>query len=127
MLIVLMFPRALPGAQTHGLVGEIRWGSPEGRLATLLSPLACYQIGGEVGLAAALVCAIAWLARKGALNVHRGLLDAAGALALLALLSPTFVAGAGWLDGRFPIMAMLCALAATMVKTDAPARPPWRS
>ncbi|HTK34360.1 MAG TPA: hypothetical protein VL358_03610 [Caulobacteraceae bacterium] len=49
---------------------------------------------------------------RGRLRVHQGLALAALALAVVALLMPTWAAETGWIDQRVPIMALLTLMAA---------------
>ncbi len=116
--------RGLPGAEQSGVGvthGSISLLIP-GKLATLLSALASYNLFQELILAAILVGLVVGLMRARALDGHRGLLLAAAGLLVLAILAPSHAAGASWVDKRFPIMALLCGMAAVTTRRGLPGR-----
>jgi hypothetical protein len=124
LAILAVHPRALPGAQPqlHELDHAIRYYVIPGKFATLLSPLASYNIFQELVLALALTALFVWLNRGRALIAHGGLMLSFAGLISLAVLAPSHAAGASWVDRRFPIMALFCVLAALQTRPDLPRR-----
>ena len=110
--------KALPGAQgaTQSFNHSIQYNVMPGKLATLFSVLASYNVFQEMVLAGALVGLFVWLNRSRALTAHTGLMVACAGLVVLAILAPSRAAGASWIDRRFPIMALFCALAALQLR-----------
>ena len=110
--------RALPGADVSGrsINHSIQYNVMPGKLATLFSVLASYNVFQEMVLALALVSLFLWLHRQRALTAHAGLTIACAGLVALAVLSPSRAAGASWIDRRFPIMALFCGLAALQLR-----------
>jgi len=116
--IVATHPHALPGAQAppQDINHAIQYNVMPGKLATLFSSLASYNVFQEIVLAVALVALLVWLNRARALRAHTGLMIACAGMVLLAILAPSRAAGASWVDRRFPIMALFCVLAALQVR-----------
>lgn len=110
--------RALPGAEASGgsIDHSIQYNVMPGKLATLFSVLASYNVFQEMVLAAAIVALFVWLNRSRALTAHTGLIVACAGLVALAILAPSRAAGASWIDRRFPIMALFSALAALQLR-----------
>ena len=117
-LLYVAFAHALPVAATHGGLGEISFGNPAGKTVALFSPLVSYNVLVELPLAVCVVALIVWLARRGELEMHAGLLVAAAGLMLLCIVSPHAGAGSSWIDDRFPIMAFLCVLAGSQLSVS---------
>ena len=117
-IVALGGHHALPGAQPPAadVANPIRYLAYPGKFATLLSPLASYNIVQELALAAALAGLFAWLNGEAALTTHGGLMTASAGLVLLAIVAPSHAGGGSWIDRRFPIMALLCAFAALQAK-----------
>ena len=111
---------ALPGAEASGTAvnHSIMYSVMPGKLATLFSVLASYNVFQELVLAFALVTLFVWLNRRRALTAHAGLMVACAGLIALAVLTPSRAAGASWVDRRFPIMALFCGLAALQLRED---------
>ncbi len=120
LAMTVLFARTLPGAQTDGGLSEVRFDALPAKLATLISPLITYNLGLELLLALGLLALVLWLRARRALEVHTGLAVAAAALVCVAIAAPTFAAGTGWVDRRFPIMALLSILAALQLRRTAP-------
>ena len=112
--------RALPGAQSpaQDIDHAIQYNVMPGKLATLFSPLASYNVFQEMVLALALVGLFFWLNRRRALTAHTGLMIASAGMVALAIFAPSRAAGASWVDRRFPIMALFCLLAALQVRAE---------
>ncbi|MDB5479195.1 MAG: hypothetical protein JWO83_248 [Caulobacteraceae bacterium] len=110
--------KALPGTEgaPRSFNHSIQYNVMPGKLATLFSVLASYNVFQEMVLAGALVALIVWLNRSRALTAHTGLMVACAGLVALAILTPSRAAGASWIDRRFPIMALFCALAALQLR-----------
>lgn len=110
--------RALPGAEASGRSTDhaIQYNVMPGKLATLFSVLASYNVFQELVLALALVALFFWVNRRRALTAHAGLMLACAGLVALAVLSPSRAGGASWIDRRFPIMALFCGLAALQLR-----------
>ena len=123
-LAVTATHRALPGAEASGnaINHSIQYNVMPGKLATLFSVLASYNVFQEMVLALALVVLFLWLRGRRALTAHAGLIVACAGLLALAVLSPSRAAGASWIDRRFPIMALFCGLAALQLREDVPRR-----
>ena len=119
-IVTLWGHHALPGAQPPpgDVANPIRYLAFPGKLATLLSPLASYNLAQELALALALTGLFVWLNRRRAFTMHGGLMTASAGLVALAVLAPGHAAGASWIDRRFPIMALLCAFAALQTRRD---------
>ena len=118
-LAILAGPsQALPGAQPSAPInlpanlGALLFSAATDKLATLLSPLASYNFFQECTIVLALAGFWIWLNRRGALTAHGGLMVAFAGMAALAVFAPGRLAGASWVDRRFPIMALCCVMAA---------------
>jgi hypothetical protein len=124
LAIIAAHPHALPGAQSpaQDIDHSIQYNVMPGKLATLFSALASYNVFQEIVVAAALVALFTWLNRARALWAHTGLMTACLGMVLLSILAPSRAAGASWVDRRFPIMALFCLLAALQLRRDAPRR-----
>jgi hypothetical protein len=119
-LAIIATHSALPGAQEsrEAVNHSIQYNVMPGKLATLFSVLASYNVFQELVLAFALVTLFVWLNRRRALTAHAGLMVACVGLVALAVLTPSRAAGASWVDRRFPIMALFCGLAALQLRED---------
>jgi len=124
LLAVAAHPHTLPGAQmAPGIgLGSIQYNIMPGKLATLLSVLASYNVAQELVVATALIMLFIWLNHIRALWAHAGLMLATAGLVAAAILSPSHASGASWVDRRFPIMALLCVLAALRLRDGLPRR-----
>jgi hypothetical protein len=120
LAILAVHPHALPGAQSpaQDIDHSIQYNVMPGKLATLFSALASYNIFQEMVVALALMALLIWLNRRDALWAHAGLMVACAGMVLLSILAPSRAAGASWVDRRFPIMALFCLLAAMQVRRD---------
>ena len=118
LALLAMHRQALPGSQspTTDFASSIQYNVMPGKLATLLSPLASYNVFQELVVASAVIALMVWLNRRRALQAHTGLMVAAAGMIGLAILAPSHAAGASWVDRRFPIMGLFCALAALHVR-----------
>jgi hypothetical protein len=123
-LAVIATHRALPGAEASGRSFDhsIQYNVMPGKLATLFSVLASYNVFQEMVLALALVVLFLWLRGRRALTAHAGLTLACAGLVVLAIITPSRAAGASWIDRRFPVMALFCGLAALQLREDVPRR-----
>jgi hypothetical protein len=111
--------RALPGSEgSSGVDRSIQYNVMPGKLATLFSVLASYNVFQEMVLALALLALFVWLHRGRFLTAHGGLALAFAGLVVLAIIAPSRAAGASWVDRRFPIMALFCGLAALQLRED---------
>ena len=110
--------KALPGTEgaAQSFDHSIQYNVMPGKLATLFSVLASYNVFQEMVLAGAIVALFVWLKKRRALTAHTGLMIAFAGLVALAILAPSRAAGASWIDRRFPIMALFCALAALQLR-----------
>ncbi len=110
--------KALPGTEgaAQSFDHSIQYNVMPGKLATLFSVLASYNVFQEMVLAGALVALFVWLNKRRALTAHVGLMVACAGLVALAILAPSRAAGASWIDRRFPIMALFCGLAALQLR-----------
>jgi hypothetical protein len=120
IVVLAIGHHALPGAQPppQDVARPIRYNAFPAKLATLLSPLASYNVFQELALAFGLGAIFVWLTRRRAFTTHGGLMTAAAGLAVLAVISPSHAGGASWVDRRFPIMALFAALAALQLRDD---------
>ncbi len=128
-LMILAGPsQALPGAQPPTPInlgadtGAILFSAATDKLATLLSPFASYNVFQEITIVLALAGFLIWLNRQRALTAHGGLMVAFAGMVALAVFAPGRLAGASWVDRRFPIMALCCAMAALQFRPDVPRR-----
>jgi hypothetical protein len=119
-IVTLWGHHALPGAQhaPTDVANPIRYLAYPGKFATLLSPLASYNIAQELVLAMTLAGLFTWLNRRRAFVVHGGLMLASAGLVFLSVAAPSHAAGASWIDRRFPIMALMCAFGALQARAD---------
>ena len=119
-LAITVTHRALPGGQASAQTvnTSIQYNVMPGKLATLFSLLASYNVFQELVLALALVGLFVWLNRRRALTAHTGLMVATAGLVALAVLAPSRAGGATWIDRRFPIMALFCGLAALQLRPN---------
>jgi hypothetical protein len=120
LVILFTHRHALPGAQPplRDIDHAIQYNVMPGKLATLFSPLASYNLAQEIVLALALIALFTWLNRRRALTAHSGLMLACAGLVALSILAPSRAAGASWIDRRFPIMALFCVLAALQLRPN---------
>ena len=118
LAILATHRHALPGAQPplRDIDHSIQYNVMPGKLATLFSTLASYNLTQEIVLALALIALFTWLNRRRALVAHTGLMVACAGLVGLAILAPSRAAGASWVDRRFPVMALFCLLAALQLR-----------
>ncbi len=128
-LAILAGPsQALPGAQPPAAIslganiGAILFSAATDKLATLLSPLASYNVFQEITIVLAMAGFLIWLNRRRALTAHGGLMVAFAGMAALAVFAPGRLAGASWVDRRFPIMALCCVMAALQFRPGVPRR-----
>jgi hypothetical protein len=124
LAIIALRGQALPGAQPprQDIDHSIQYNVMPGKLATLFSPLASYNVFQELVVALALIGLFIWLNRRRALWAHTGLMIACLGMILISILAPSHAAGASWVDRRFPIMALFCMLAALQLREGLPAR-----
>ena len=94
------------------------------KLETALSALVTYNPILELLVAFAIITFLVPTARRGQVRAHAGLLVTAAGLFVLAIAIPSTLGGTSLIDWRFPIMAVLCALAATRPE---PAHPSARA
>ena len=128
LLIVSANTGAMPGAQPPAAIGSgadlatLLSGAATDKLATLFSPLASYNVFQELVIVLAVGGFLAWLNRRQALTAHGGLVVAFAGMVVLAIVMPGRLAGASWVDRRFPIMALCCVFAALRLQPDPPRR-----
>ena len=118
-LLLMALAPSLPGAHVDALGNAPLWEfSLASKAYVLVSPIATYALQLDVLLASAIVAPLVLALVAGRLEAHAGLLLAAGALVVLAILSPTAVSGTWWIDNRFPLMAVLTLMAAVRPHLD---------
>ncbi|MGV8073617.1 MAG: hypothetical protein AB2L11_03505 [Syntrophobacteraceae bacterium] len=83
---------------------------------SLISPFMTYQSQIDIALTASVVGILLWSALSGNIRIHFGLGISACILFLFALIAPSSIGDACWLQRRFPLMAILTLMAA--VKPD---------
>jgi hypothetical protein len=93
-----------------------------GKLFVLLSPFSTYMRSTDLIFALVVLAPFAYAAVQGTLRLHAGLALTAGAIAMLAVLSPTALAGTWWIDNRFPLMAVLAFMAGCRPELNAARR-----
>jgi hypothetical protein len=111
LLFVALSP-SLPGDHVDAAGGAPVWDfTLLGKLYVLLTPIATYDLWLDLLFASAIVVplGVALAARR--VEAHAGLLLAAAGLAVLALVTPTAVAGTWWIDNRFPVLAAFALVA----------------
>jgi hypothetical protein len=113
LLTLLIFAPALPGADTQAVA--LSYGRLAYRLAALLTPLSSYSIVIAAIFTLTLSGSIFWLARRGLLLMHGGLLLATVGLVVAALLVPDQAGGGSWISRRMPTMVLLALLAALQI------------
>jgi hypothetical protein len=113
-LLFIELAPSLPGAHVDRAGNAPLWDfSVVDKTYVLLTPIATYAVRLDLMLAILILAPLAWALATRQLKAHAGLLLSAGGLVLLALLSPTAVAGTWWIDNRFPVMAVLALVAGT--------------
>ena len=119
-LVTFWGHHALPGAQhaAEDVANPIRYLAFPGKLATLLSPLASYNVLQEFVVAIALTAVFSWLNSRRLFVVHGGLMFASAGLVFMAVAAPSHAGGASWIDRRFPIMALMSAFAALQARPE---------
>ncbi|CAA9271578.1 MAG: hypothetical protein AVDCRST_MAG08-3224 [uncultured Acetobacteraceae bacterium] len=111
-VFVLAAP-TLPGGHTPLELG-VRWAGygPAEKLTALLSAIVTYDAAIDFAVVLALWGVGRVASSASMLRVHAGLLFAALGLLALALVLPSSLGGTAFVDWRFPIMALLVAVAA---------------
>jgi hypothetical protein len=110
---VLLLAPTLPGAQA-GAAAPPEWPvfSVWGKLDLLFSAVRTYgRPWVDLALVAPVAAPALWALARGRLHAHAGLLLAALAFVALALVAPLHLRGTGWIEERFPTMAVLALLA----------------
>jgi len=120
IVLLVVFAPALPGsdAQSVGIV----FGLSIYKVFALATSLSAYNLAIGVAITATLAGAVVWLARRGALRVHVGLLLIGAAMVVLSVISPDHAAGGSWISRRFPTLALLALLAAMQLKPGVASR-----
>ncbi|MBP0465274.1 hypothetical protein J5Y09_15215 [Roseomonas sp. PWR1] len=89
------------------------------KVRALTTAFGTYEVPVDLAMLLAVLAVARWALAKDRLRVHGGLLAAAGGLLVLAIIMPNTLGGTGWMDRRFPIMALLTFLAAMLPRVPA--------
>lgn len=110
--------RGVPGAEDK-LSGPALFNDLTGVIRALASPFASYDMLVDLVFALPLTALVVWGVFRRKFEIHAGLFVAACILATIALFMPATLGHTGWIDKRFPLMALLAALAATRLDVSA--------
>ncbi len=111
-LAFLALSPSLPGDHVDAAGNAPVWDfSLVGKLFILLTPIVTYDLWLDLAFASAIAVPLAVALVAGRVEAHAGLLLAAAGLVVLALVTPTAVAGTWWIDNRFPVLAALALVA----------------
>ncbi len=108
LVLTLVLAPALPGAHAGEATGAT-W-TPftfREKFDLLFSGIRTYRRGVDLLLVGLVAAPALWALATGRLRVHAGLLLAAAAFVVLALVSPWHIRGTSWISERFPPMAVL--------------------
>lgn len=113
VLLLVLFAPALPGAD-QAAAQRIMWTgyAPRAKADMLLSAIWTYGLKRDLAFVALFAAPVGWAILRRRLAVHGGLVLAAAAMVVLALVTPAKLAGAWQADARFPAMALLAGIAA---------------
>lgn len=124
MIAYISFAHAVPTTQGHMVMAGgprevLKHNSPIDALAGVISPFIGYDYRIDILFALPLAAFVVHAAWRGKFRVHAGLLTVATLLIAASFFMPSNYHGTGWIDRRLPIMAVLTALAAVMLKPAA--------
>lgn len=104
--------RGVPGTEDR-LSKPALFNDPLGTAHAIASPFLSYDILVDIAFALPFGALVVWALAKHKFTVHAGLCTVAIALALAALVMPSNFGHTGWIDRRFPLLALLAVLAGT--------------
>ena len=82
------------------------------KVRALTTAFGTYEVPLDLAMALCVFAVARWALAREHVGVHGGLVFSSAGLLTLAILLPNTLGGTGWMDRRFPIMALLCFLAA---------------
>lgn len=121
--LFLLAPVPPGGHAPPGAYDAIEGYTLRNKLETVLSAILTYSPPVDLLLALSLLAIPLLALRRRTLRTHTGLLLAAAGLLGLAIAIPSALGGTSLIDWRFPIMALLIALAATRPEATGPSSP----
>jgi hypothetical protein len=102
--------KGIPGAEDQ-LSKPALFNDPMGVARAIASPFLSYDIIVDIAFALPFVGLVVWALAKRKFTLHAGLCAVGIGLAIAAVFMPSNLGHTGWIDKRFPLMALLAVLA----------------
>jgi hypothetical protein len=117
LALYFLYVRGIPGSEdragAHAIFND--W---MGTFRAMVSPFTSYDIVVDFLTVLPLAGLVAWALAKGKIEAHKGLILVAAVFTIAALFMPNTFGRTGWIDKRFPLLALLTALSATRLNVD---------
>ncbi|GAA0559552.1 hypothetical protein GCM10008942_05040 [Rhizomicrobium electricum] len=115
--IYLFYVQGIPGSEDRAGATAL-FNDWMGTVRAMASPFTSYDIVIDFLCVLPLAGLAIWALANHKFQAHKGLILAAAGLAAVALLMPHTFGRTGWIDKRFPLLALLTALSATRLTVD---------
>jgi hypothetical protein len=115
--IYLLYVRGIPGSEDRAGATAI-FNDWMGTFRAMVSPFTSYDIIVDFLTVLPLAALVVWALTRRKFQAHKGLIIAAAVFAVVALFMPSTFGRTGWIDKRFPLLALLTALSATRLTID---------
>lgn len=117
LAIYFLYVQGIPGSEDHAGARAL-YNGWQGTLRAMVSPFTSYDIIIDFLTMLPLAALVVWALAKRKFQAHKGLIIAAAVFTVIAVFMPNTFGRTGWIDKRFPLLALLTALSATRLTID---------
>ena len=117
LAIYFLYVRGIPGSEDRAGAKAI-FNDWTGTVRAMMSPFTSYDNIVDVVSFLPLVGLVVWALAKRKFQAHKGLILVAAVFTVIAAFMPNTFGRTGWIDKRFPMLALLTALSATRLTID---------
>lgn len=117
LALYFLYVQGIPGSEDHAGAKAI-FNNGMGTIRAMVSPFTSYDIIIDFLTVLPLAGLVVWALAARKIQAHKGLIIAAAVFAIVALVMPNTFGRTGWIDKRFPLLALLTALSATRLTID---------
>jgi hypothetical protein len=117
LVLYFLYVQGIPGSEDRAGARAL-YNGWQGTFRAMLSPFTSYDAIIDFLTMLPLAGLVTWALLKRKFEAHKGLIIIAAVFTVVSLFMPSTFGRTGWIDKRFPLLALLTALSATRLTVD---------